>query len=80
MRVDVTLTIQTDEKLHAALRERAELQGKTISELAREILSEAVALRPLRDRIGHLRGQLASLPEEDPDPWRRQIKERNWRP
>jgi plasmid stability protein len=77
--MDVTLTIQADEKLHAALRERAEVQGKTVSELAHEILREAVAERPLKERIGHLRGQLASLPE-DPDPRRRQIRERNWRP
>src|SRR5215210_344574 len=39
----LTLTIPTDEKLHEALQERAAKQGKTVPELAREILSEAVA-------------------------------------
>ena len=72
------LTIQADEDLHAALQERAELQGKTVSDVAREILSEAVAERPRGERVGHLRGRLE--PHSPPsDPWRNQIKERNWR-
>ena len=33
-------------------------QGKTVSEVAREILSAAVSERPLGARIGRLRGQL----------------------
>jgi len=51
-----TLTIRTDEGLREALQKRAEVQGKTVSELAREILTEAVS-----------------------DPWRQQLRERNWR-
>jgi plasmid stability protein len=74
-----TLTIRTDEKLRAALQKRAEFQGKTMSELAREILSEAVAERPMAERTGHLRGQL-DLKPGGADPWRKRLKERNWRP
>ena len=73
-----TLTIRTDEALRQALQMRAEFQGKTVSELAREILAEAVSERPLAERVGHLRGQLEREPD-DSDSWRMQIRERNWR-
>lgn len=74
-----TLTIRTDEKLREALRKRAALQGKTVSELAREILSEALEERPMSTRIGHLQGRLEHLPDTS-DAWRKKIRERNWRP
>ena len=74
-----TLTIRTDEKLRTALQKRAAVQGKTVSEVAREILSEALEERPLSSRAGHLRGQL-DLSLESSDPWQREIRERNWRP
>jgi plasmid stability protein len=73
-----TLTIRTDQRLREALEERAALQGKSVSEVAREILSDAVAERPLGSRIGHLRGQL-ELPPTSSDPRRKQIRKRNWR-
>ena len=73
-----TLTIRTDEGLREALQKRAEVQGKTVSELAREILTEAVSERPLAESVGHLRGQL-DLSSGDSDPWRQQLRERNWR-
>jgi len=74
----LTLTIPTDEKLHEALQERAAKQGKTVPELAREILSEAVAERSLAERVGHLRGQLR-LTEDASDPWRAHLRESNFR-
>jgi plasmid stability protein len=73
-----TLTIRTDDKLRSALQQRAEVQGKSVSEVAREILSEALEERPLSSRTGHLRGQL-DLPPDSSDPWQREIRERNWR-
>jgi len=73
-----TLTIRTDETLREALQKRAAIQGKTVSELAREILSEAVTERPLAERVGHLRGQL-DLGSGNSDLWRQELKERNWR-
>ena len=73
-----TLTIRADDKLRAALRKRAVVQGKSVSEVAREILSEALEERPLSSRVGHLRGKL-ELPE-DSDPWQSELRERNWRP
>jgi hypothetical protein len=74
-----TLTIRTDERLREALEERAALQGKTVPEIAREILSAAVCERPLASRIGHLRGRI-ELPPESSNPRRRQLLQRNWRP
>jgi len=73
-----TLTIRTDKTLRMALQERARLQGKTISEVAREILQNALESRPLELRTGHLRGRL-TLREEPRDSWRKVLRERNWR-
>jgi len=73
-----TLTVRTDENLRRALRRRAEARGKTISALVREILEEAVTEQPIAARAGHLKGTL-ELPHGDEDPWRRQLRERNWR-
>jgi len=77
--MSTTLTIRADDELREALRRRAEMQGKTVSELAREILSEALAERPLGARTGHLRGRLA-LRAATSDPRRERIKKLNWRP
>jgi hypothetical protein len=40
--MDTTLTIRADERLRAALEQRARTQGKTLSSVAREILEAAV--------------------------------------
>ena len=74
-----TLTIRTDEALRKSLARRAKEQGKTVSELVREILADALANRPLGAKTGHLRGgiRLSGKPKE---PWRREIRDRNWRP
>ena len=73
-----TLTLRTDESLRKALARRAEAQGKTVSEIVREILEEALVERPLSAKIGHLRGGL-KLPRKYSDRWRQQIRDRNWR-
>ncbi len=73
-----TLTIRTDESLRKALARRAEAQGKTVSEIVREILEEALVERPLSAKTGHLRGGL-KLRRKQSDRWRQQIRDRNWR-
>ena len=78
--MSTTVTVRLDEPLREALETRAQATGVTISEVVRETLREAFADRPLGERIGHLEGILDLDPEPDDDPWRRQIKERNWRP
>ncbi len=78
MGTTLTLAIPTDEKLHEALQARALLQGRTVVDLVQEILSEALAERPLGERIGHLRGQLHL--QQDSDPWREHLRKSNSRP
>lgn len=74
-----TLTVRTDDALREALQERAASQGKSISSLIREILRDAVKEKPVASRAGHLKGTL-ELPVDDGDPWREQLRARNWRP
>ena len=75
------MTVRLDEALREALELRAKASRKTLSEVVRDTLREALDERPLGERIGHLRGILDIDPDVDlDDPWRRQIKERNWRP
>jgi hypothetical protein len=73
-----TITIRMDEALRKALEERARERGTTVSEVAREIMRKALDDRPMRERIGHLRGSL-SLDTANLDGWRKSIYERNWR-
>ncbi len=77
--MSTTVTVRLDEPLREALEARAQASGTTISEVVRDTLREALAERPLGERIGHLKGILELEVEVDDDPWRRQIKERNWR-
>ena len=76
--MSTTITIRTDESLQAALAERAEAQGKTLSALVREILFEALSDRPVEARAGHLKGRLRLFGTND-DAWRSRLRERNWR-
>ena len=78
--MSTTVTVRLDESLREALEVRAQATGNTISEVVRDTLREALAERPLGERVGHLKGILELEVEADDDPWRRQIKERNWRP
>ncbi len=75
--MSTTLTVRTGAELHQALQRRAKSLGKTVSELVREVLEEAVTERPIAERTSHVRGRL-TLPEPT-DPWRKHLKERNWR-
>jgi plasmid stability protein len=76
--MSTTLTVRTDEALRDALEQRARAQGKTLSQLVREILTAALAERPVQARAGHLKGRLM-LREEATEPWRETLRRRNWR-
>jgi len=76
--MSTTLTIRTDDSLRRALVERARAQGKTLSQLVREILEAALLERPLASRAGHLRGRLI-LREQASEPWRESLRRHNWR-
>jgi len=76
--MSTTITIRAEESLREALAEKAAVCGKTVSELVREILEEALADRPVKLRAGHLRGKL-NLSRRVSEPWRKRLRERNWR-
>lgn len=78
--MSITLTVRTDESLRRRLEERAQAEGRTVSELVRDILREALEEgdRPLETRIGHLRGRL-ELRRSESEAWRNALRERNWR-
>ena len=66
-------------EIKCRLRKRPATQGKSVSKVAREILSGALEERPLSERVGHLRGQL-ELPSKASDAWQIELQERSWRP
>lgn len=75
--MDKSVTIRLDRAQDEALTARARAQGKTRSEVIRELIDRGLEERPLGTRIGHLKGRLAvSSPKTG---WQRRIKERNWR-
>jgi plasmid stability protein len=76
--MSTTLTIRTDEALREALTKRASAQGKTVSEVAREILRNALEERALEERTSHLKGRLR-LGQKQTEAWRRSLRQRNWR-
>jgi plasmid stability protein len=76
--MSTTLTIRTDDALREALEKRASAQGKTVSEVAREILRSALEERALEQRTGHLKGRL-NLAQKQTEAWRRSLRQRNWR-
>jgi plasmid stability protein len=75
--VSRTLTIHTDDLLEDALRARAQTQGKTVPEMAREILSRALLGRP-QSRPRH-REEPAAGREHQPPPLNRREREHAWR-
>ena len=73
-----TIAVRVDAMLEKALDERARASGMTVSQVVRATLRDAFAERPLGERIGHLRGALKVRDDQD-DPWRRTLRDRNWR-
>lgn len=71
------LTVRVHPAQRERLRAKAAAQGKTEAELIRAMLERELADEPLAPRIAPLKGSLA-LPDSA-DPWRQQIKKRNWR-
>lgn len=77
--MDTTITIRADEMLRQELEKRARALGKSLSEVVRDILSDAVTGGGFGERTVRLKASL-SLPRRPVEPWRRQLRKRNWRP
>ena len=73
-----TITIRADKPLRDALIRKARAEKRTVSEVVRQILEDALVQRPLAERVGRTRGSLRMA--EAHAPWQRHIRERNWRP
>ena len=76
--MSTTITIRTDDQLRAELEKRAKALGKSLSSVVRDILYDAVAGGSFGERTSRLNGGLR-LPRRPEDPWRRQLRQRNWR-
>jgi hypothetical protein len=76
--MSTTITIRTDRSLRDALVKKATTEKKTVSEVVREILENALVERPFAERVGRTRGSLRIA--ETSAAWQRQIRDRNWRP
>jgi hypothetical protein len=74
-----SITFRIPEGLRAGLRQRAKIQGKSESELMRELVHREIQPRTMGERIGHLKGTL-SFKTAKMDDWQKSIKENNWRP
>jgi plasmid stability protein len=77
--METTITVRAGETLREELEKRAAAQGKSLSALVRDILTEAVAASSVGERTASMKGGL-SLPRRPREAWRRQLRERNWRP
>jgi hypothetical protein len=74
----MTITIRTDEELRDALERRAAEEGRSLSDVARDILRDGLAGRPLGSRVGHLKGRLRLRLGGD-ESWRKNLRSHNWR-
>ena len=73
-----TITIRADRALRDALARKAANESKSVSEVVREILEDALVDRSLAERLGRTRGSLRIAVTRSG--WQRQIHDRNWRP
>jgi Flp pilus assembly CpaF family ATPase len=75
--MDKMLTLRLGKEQDVALTRRAKAIGKTRSAVVRDLIDKALADRPMRRRVGHLKGRV-ELPRSRSG-WRRDLKDRNWR-
>ena len=73
-----SLTIRIGPRQRDALDRLAASLGKSVSEVVRDILTQALEERPLAHRAGHLAGRLTLSPASS-DAFRARIKAGNWR-
>ena len=76
-----TLTIRLDQAQRLALKARAQKLGKTESDFVRGLIAGETARGFDFEKVRHLAGSLESKHRPGKTPsWRRQMRERNWRP
>ncbi len=75
-----TLTIRLRKAQREALRRRAVAEKRSESSLVREMIDREMQRGFDFERVRHLVGSVVGAPKHwERDPWRRHIRERNWR-
>lgn len=78
--MDTTLTIRLPAAQRRALQRRAAAAKQSESALVRELIEREMQSGFDFERVRHLAGSVASEPKHAAhDPWRKQIRDRNWR-
>lgn len=78
--MDTTLTIRFSKTQRPALRCRALAEKKSESALVRELIDREMDRGFDFERVRHLVGSVKNPPKHwEKNPWRKQIRERNWR-
>jgi len=78
--METTLTIRLPAKQRAALRRRAAAEKRTESALVREMIEREINRSFDFERVRHVIGSIASARKHwEKDPWRKHIRQRNWR-
>ena len=78
--METTLTIRLSKAQRAALRRRALAEKRSESALIREMIDREMSRHFDFAGVRHLVGSTASPPKHwEKDPWRKHIRERNWR-
>ena len=78
--MDSTLTLRLSSAQRAALKRRARAEGKSESALVREILTGETQRGFDFERVLPLVGHLKAPPRHwEENPWRKKLRERNWR-
>ena len=78
--METTLTIRLPGKQREALRRRAAAEKRSESALVRDLIEQEIQRGFDFDRVRHLVGSIASASKHwEKDPWRKHIRQRNWR-
>ena|SRR5262245_24660132 len=78
--METTLTIRLPKAQRAALRRRAAAEKRSESALVREMIEREMRHHFDFERVRHLVGSIASPSKHwQKDPWRKHIRQRNWR-
>jgi predicted DNA-binding protein len=78
--METTLTIRLPKAQREALKRRAAEEGRTESALVRQLIERELDRGFDFERVRHIVGSVKSRPKHwKENPWRKQIRERNWR-
>jgi plasmid stability protein len=78
--MESTLTIRLPAKQREALRRRAAAEKRSESALVRDMINRELGRGFDFDQVRHFVGSIASSARHwERDPWRKHIRQRNWR-